>query len=375
MEKRQFQKTGEEISLLGFGCMRLPRTNADTQEIDFEKAAEMIDYAYKNGVNYFDTAYPYHEGLSEPFLGQVLPNYPRESYKLATKMPVWLLQTAADIERIFEEQLARCRADYFDFYLVHGLNRDRIEITKNLEVIAYLEKERERGRIRRLGFSFHDEPRLLERVLDMHEWDFAQIQLNYMDWELQDARGQYELLTSRGIPVVVMEPVRGGALANLSLEARDILIDAEPQSSLASWAMRFVGELPNVLTVLSGMSTFEHVKDNVKTYSPLVPLWKEKQDVLARALTAYRKSGAVPCTGCAYCMDCPFGVDIPKVFAVYNQHKIANYRIAFEIGYRVLGEAHNAHRCTSCGRCLPLCPQYIDIPARMREVAAEIDNK
>lgn len=374
MEKRTFKKTGEEISLLGFGCMRLPRVDPEKQGIDYEKAAEMIDCAYKSGVNYFDTAYVYHEQLSEPFLGEVMQQYPRETFNLATKMPSWLLNSIDDAKRIFEEQLKRCRVDHFDFYLAHGLNRDRIKISENLKLYDYLKFEQRQGRIRNLGFSFHDEPHLLEQVLDMHEWDFAQIQLNYMDWDLQDARGQYDLLAKRDMPIVVMEPVRGGTLATLSEDARNTLSNAEPGSTPASWGMRFAGQLPNVLTVLSGMSTLEQVEDNVKTFSPLAPLSPEKMSILQDALVAYNKSGAVPCTGCRYCMDCPFGVDIPKVFAVYNQYCVTQNKIAFGINYRVLGEAHNAHRCVACRKCVPFCPQFIDIPEQIRKVVEAIDN-
>lgn len=370
MEKRIFRKTGEEISLLGFGCMRLPLRSEDTKDIDEPSAEAMIDYAYRRGVNYFDTAYVYHGELSEPFIGRVLSKYPRESFKLATKMPVWLLEKEGDAERCFKEQLERCKVDYFDFYLVHSLNAERIEHIERLKLYDYLSREKERGRIRNLGFSFHDAPDLLRGLIARHKWDFAQIQLNYLDWEVQDAKLAYEILTENNLPVIVMEPIRGGALANLPEASRVILAEKDAGASPASWAMRFAASLPNVLTVLSGMSTMEQVEDNVKTMSDFKPLTEEERKTLERSLVEYRKTGAIPCTGCRYCMDCPAGVDIPSNFAIYSQYKITGIKMHMEIQYMTLGQAKQARNCVSCGQCVPLCPQFINIPEELKKVAA-----
>lgn len=354
---------------MGFGCMRFPKLSADKNDIDERRAEEMIDHAYASGVNYFDTAYTYHDNLSEAFTGRALSKFPRESYKLATKMPIWLLQNEEDASRIFAEQLERCQVDYFDFYLVHSLNAERIETMEKLRLFDYLDGERARGRIRNLGFSFHDAPQLLNRLAVMHGWDFAQIQLNYLDWDVQDAKLAYQILAENNLPVVVMEPVHGGSLADLPQPALDILTEKRPGDSAASWALRFAADLPEVFTVLSGMSTMEQLEDNVKTLSGFEPLSRDDRAVLDRALVEYKKSGAVPCTGCRYCMDCPAGVDIPKNFAVYNQYKASGIKIAMEIQYYTLGKEKQAGNCVECGQCVPLCPQFIDIPGELKKVA------
>lgn len=372
MERRVFKKTGEEISLLGFGCMRFPKLNQDGSDIDERLAEEMLDYAYSNGVNYFDTAYPYHEGKSEAFTGRALAKYPRESYKLATKMPVWLLKQEGDAPRYFEEQLERCQVDYFDFYLVHALSAERIELMERVKLYDYLLKEKERGRIRNLGFSFHDTPDLLESLVSKYSWDMAQLQLNYLDWELQDAKRSYGIMTRNNIPVIVMEPVHGGTLANLPQKSMDILSEAAPDASAASWALRFAASLPNVMTILSGMSSLEQVADNINTIAGFKPLAEDEYRLLERALVEYKKSGAIPCTSCAYCMDCPAGVDIPRNFANYNQYKFNNSDIYLEISNQTMGEGRHASFCVECGKCAPLCPQFIKIPEELKKVAVAV---
>ena len=385
METRAYRGTDDRVSLLGFGAMRLPRVSPDTQEIDFERARELIDCAYTHGVNYFDTAYRYHDGDSEPFLGRALAEYPRESYHLASKMPTWLVHSLDEGKRIFADQLERCRTDYFDFYLCHSVGKSVEEFTDVYEktgLLDHLRAQKAAGAIRRLGFSFHGTPEVLRELIARGGWDFVQIQLNYLDWELLDAARQYRILEENGLPCIVMEPVRGGNLVSLCPEAVEILRAARPGASTASWAIRFAASLPNVLTVLSGMSTLEQVRDNVETMSPFEPLSDSERETLDRARRAYFALGTIPCTGCRYCMDCPSGVDIPGVFAAYN-------RCAAEVGldpsdgralrenakairaiYDALPEERRAGRCVGCGRCVSHCPQGIAIPQRLGEIAA-----
>lgn len=386
MTTRTYKKTSEKISLLGFGCMRLPKVNPDKQDIDYEKGFEMIDYAYSHGVNYYDTAYVYHEGKSEVFIGEALKKYPRESFYLADKMPGWAIKNGADdAKRIFEEQLSRCQVEYFDFYLLHSLG-DQANYEKtylNGGVLAYLDGEKAAGRIKNLGFSFHGNVEFYEYMMKQRQWDFAQIQLNYLDWNEQNAKRLYELSEEYGVPVIIMEPVRGGSLVSLCEESVNLMKEAEPDMSIASWAIRFASTPSNVLTVLSGMSNVEQVIDNVKTLENFKPLTDNDYNVLGKAVAAYINKGTIPCTGCRYCMDCPAGVDIPGVFAVYNKcasegnipislrndDDFAQKLEIFKKEYSALDESAQAHNCIECKQCVESCPQSINIPEKMKSIA------
>lgn len=378
MEMRQYRDTDVKVSLLGMGCMRLPKVDPEKEDIDYEKAQEIIDYAYANGVNYFDTAYGYHGGQSELFVGQALKKYPRESFFLASKMPIWCVKEKGDVERIFNEQLQRCQTDYFDFYLFHSQNAANFQKCQEFGVYEFLSQMKAEGKIRRLGFSFHDTPEVLRHICDTYPWDFAQIQLNYLDWEMQDAKTQYQILNDREIPVIVMEPVRGGVLAS-PCEAADILFREErPDKSVASWAIRFAASLPGVLTVLSGMSSMEQVRDNVDTMTRFEPLTDREREVIDEALEAYRKKDTVPCTGCRYCMDCPFGVDIPKMFSLYNHYVLDRDGEDYLEAYEAQPESQRADQCQACGACMEKCPQHIRIPDQMvtiRETVEKISTK
>ena len=378
MEMRQYRDTDVKVSLLGMGCMRLPKVDPENEDIDYEKAQEIIDYAYANGVNYFDTAYGYHGGQSELFVGQALKKYPRDSFFLASKMPIWCVKEKGDVERIFNEQLQRCQTDYFDFYLFHSQNAANFQKCQEFGVYEFLSQMKAEGKIRRLGFSFHDTPEVLRHICDTYPWDFAQIQLNYLDWEMQDAKTQYQILNDREIPVIVMEPVRGGALAS-PCEAADILFREErPDKSVASWAIRFAASLPGVLTVLSGMSNMEQVRDNVDTMTRFEPLTDREREVIDEALEAYRKKDTVPCTGCRYCMDCPFGVDIPKMFSLYNHYVLDRDGEDYLEAYEAQPESERADQCQACGACMEKCPQHIRIPDQMvtiRETVEKISTK
>ncbi len=367
--RRPYKNTGLTVPLLGFGMMRLPRT-PDGNGIDYATAEKMVARAMEAGLNYFDTAYMYHGGKSQVFVGDVLSKYPRDSYYLANKMPPNSATTIENVEKIFNEQLEVCKTPYFDFYLVHALNDNLWEKHKSIGTYEFLKKMQKEGKIRKLGFSFHDTPEVLQKIVNDKEWEFAQIQLNYLDWELYKSKEQYEILEKAGIPAIIMEPLRGGALSTLNPVASEILKNANPNVSVSSWALRYVGSLPNVLVILSGMTLPEHLEDNIKTFTPFVPLNDKERETLNLALAAYRKSLAVPCTACRYCMPCPFGVDIPTMFGNYNQYKIANNKHQFKRNYAQLGKA-NADSCAACGLCKTKCPQKLDIPELLKKVAAE----
>lgn len=370
--RRKFGNTSLSVPLLGFGMMRLPTLGAGSSNIDETIAQKIVDRAMQAGINYFDTAYPYHGGKSEVFAGKALKKYPRESYLLATKLPIWAINNQNDIERIFNEQLKKCQVDYFDFYLIHALNSFNWEKVKEFNVYDFLLKKKQEGKIRNLGFSFHDSPEVLKTIAETNKWDFAMIQLNYLDWDLYRSKEQYEILTRNKIPVWVMEPLRGGALASLNKAATDILHNAAPGESNASWALRYAGSLPNVTCILSGMTLPEHLEDNIKTMTPFKPLSDPERNVLDKALAAYKSSGAIPCTSCRYCMPCPVGVDIPRIFGLYNQYKITGNSWLLKNGISALPEDARPDACVDCGMCLKKCPQQLNIPAELKKIQNEL---
>jgi predicted aldo/keto reductase-like oxidoreductase len=375
MEYRTFAKTGKKISLLGFGCMRLPIVGENQEIVDIELGSRMVDYALARGVNYFDTAYMYHGGNSEPFIGQALSKYPRQSFNLASKLPPWMVEKPGDLDRIFAEQLNKCQVDYFDYYLLHNVSRSKLENIRQNGIIEQLNRKRSQGLIRNLGFSFHDRPPILEIVLKENDWDFVQIQLNYFDWELQDASQLYDILAANKLQVIIMEPVRGGMLATLSPEAAGIFKKASPEASLASWAIRFAASLPQVLTVLSGMTSLEQVEDNVATMEKFVPLKSAERQTIEQALAAYRKSATIPCTACHYCADCPAGLDIAKIFAIYNELRSGSVNnLTFLLHLGVLGEERHPRNCLQCGQCLAKCPQQLAIPELIASINQTIEQ-
>lgn len=298
MEYRSYRDTDCRPSLLGLGCMRLPTLEPGRgAAIDYARAGALVDEAVRGGITYFDVAYPYHGGGAEKFIGAALEKYPRESFYLATKMPLWKLETQEDMEQVFNEQLANCRVDYFDFYLCHAVDAERFEKIRRIGAFEFLARKKAEGKIRRLGFSFHDKPAVLRAICAAYPWDFAQLQLNYLDWTVQRAREQYEILQEYGLPCIVMEPVRGGALASLCPEAEAVLKAKAPGRSIASWAIRFAASLPGVLVVLSGMSSEEQLADNLAAMSPFQPLTKSEQNALTRAVRIDKRAQRIPCTG------------------------------------------------------------------------------
>ncbi|MCR3905459.1 MAG: aldo/keto reductase [Tenericutes bacterium] len=370
VKETKFKGIEKNPSLLGFGCMRFPTKSKDQPDIDEDLAYQMIDDAYQHGVTYFDTAYPYHHGMSETFIGKALKKYPRDSFYLATKMPTWLIESVDDAKRIFYEQLEKCQVDYFDFYLCHALNRSNYKAYQIPGVMDFLYQMKKEGRIHHLGFSFHDTPEILNEIIHTFKWDFVQLQLNYLDWEFQDAKTQYKIVEDYGIPCIVMEPVRGGLLASLSDEAKEILVNMNPNVSIASWAIRYAASKPNVMVVLSGMSNLEQTQDNIKTMSQFKPIEDEEQRVIDQALKVFLESNAVPCTGCSYCMPCPEGVDIPELFRIYNRYMVTKSKMDFKREYERLEEGKRANLCVSCGECMSQCPQKINIPKLMQDISS-----
>lgn len=368
MLKRKFKQTDLAVSVLGLGCMRLPRTNPEKADIDYARAQEMVDYAYSHGVNYFDTAFMYHDGMSEEFLGHALKKYDRSSVLIATKMPIWMAKTPEDIEKIFNLQLKHLQTDYIDFYLFHSMTKSHFEKCIDFGLYEFLLKKKQEGVVRHIGFSFHDVPAVLEEIAATYPWDFAQLQLNYLDWEMQDAKSQYEILERYNIPCIVMEPVRGGALSSPCEAANELFLTARPDISIASWAIRYVATLPNVLTVLSGMSNMEQLKDNINTLTNFMPLTKEDYTVINKAVEAYKSKDMIPCTGCRYCMDCPSGVDIPKMFDLYNHYSSANDKNGYITAYNEAEPAIRAQNCIACGICEGNCPQAIYISKKLKMI-------
>jgi predicted aldo/keto reductase-like oxidoreductase len=372
-----------QLSQLGMGTMRLPKTGTG-EKIDEGKARALIEAAYERGINYFDTAYRYHTGESESFVGRVLSQYPRNSFYLATKMPGHMMIyrdgkysftkglaafPARSPAEIFEEQLEKCRVDYFDFYLLHNVCEASWDFytSKEIGVIDYLLEQKKAGCIRHLGFSAHCWPETLENFLALyHCFEFVQIQINYLDWTLQDAKRKYEILGARNIPVWVMEPCRGGKLANFDEMTNGLLKKIRPADSVVSWAFRWIKSLPNVQVVLSGMSSLDQLQDNIKTFSETASLTADEQKVLDKV--AKTLVNLVSCTACRYCCEgCPQTLDIPRLIALYNEMSAPRTNsLVFTI--EALGETERPEHCIACGACAQVCPQGIDIPGIMKKL-------
>lgn len=371
MEHRKMPKLGIETSLLGFGCMRFPMKNG---KIDEPEAEKMLDKAILSGVNYIDTAYPYHGGDSEPFVGRVLDKYPRESYFLATKLPCWEVNSLDDAKRLFKSQLKRLNKDYVDFYLLHSLSGNSFRKMKELGVVEYCEALKAAGKIRYYGFSFHDGYEAFEEILNYRDWDFCQIQLNYMDVDIQAGIKGYELAKSKGIPVVVMEPVKGGSLANLPQEIKAALDGCTPGKSCSSWALRWVGSHDGVKVILSGMSNMEQVDDNLATFDKFIPLSEAEEKAVANAADMMRKRVNNGCTGCRYCMPCPAGVNIPANFRIWN-----GFGVYGSVNSTVwewsngIADGEKAKNCAECGQCEGLCPQHLPIREHLKRLQSELD--
>lgn len=363
---REFQ--GKKLSLMGFGAMRLPLL-ADGS-VDEAQVIRMVDHAMANGINYYDTAWPYHSGESERIIGRALAKYDRGQYYLATKYPGHQISSKYDPADIFEKQLKKCGVDYFDFYLLHNVYEQSLDVYTDPKwgIIEYFKEQKRLGRIKHLGFSTHGQVDFIRKFLDLYgqDMEFCQIQLNYLDWTLQDAKGKYELLTERGIPVWVMEPVRGGRLANLSETEESRLRALRPNEAPVAWGLRFLRNLPNVTMILSGVSSLTQMEENVRTISADKPLTQGETDVLLDIAEGMKD--CVPCTSCRYCCDgCPMELDIPMFMATYNDMRFAiNTNTAMRI--QGLPENKQPTACVGCGACAQVCPQAIDIPKTIEEL-------
>lgn len=374
MEKRKLEKLGIETSLLGFGCMRFPTTAEGN--IDEKEAEKMLDTAIAAGVNYIDTAYPYHGGASEPFVGRALQKYNRKDFYLATKLPVWLVNSVEDAERLFNEQLERLQTDYIDFYLLHAMGKERWDAMVKQGVVAYCERLKAEGKIKYFGFSFHDSYEVFEEIINYRDWDFCQIQLNYMDANEQAGLKGYKLTEEKQVPLVIMEPIKGGSLAAFADEITEKFKSLDANASTASFALRWVGSLPNVKVILSGMSTSAQVEDNLKTFETFVPLSEIEAKTIDEVVEILNNRVQNGCTGCRYCMPCPAGVNIPRNFSIWNTyHMYQNYNVVSWEWEGALGEKAQAKNCIKCGKCEKECPQKIKIREDLEKVQMDMDKK
>lgn len=367
-----------DVTKLGFGLMRLPTQDG---EVDHEHVCRMVDKYMDAGMNYFDTAYGYHSGKSEVAARECLvKRYPRESFMLATKLPAWCMKDKDDRDRIFNEQLERTGVDYFDYYLLHSLeDGNNYNTYEELDCFNWGMEKKQEGKIIHFGFSFHGTPELLEKVLDKHpEIEFVQIQLNYADWKnpIVHSGELYEILRKRNIPMIIMEPVKGGTLATLMPELEQKLKAARPDSSIASWALRFVGSLPGIITILSGMSNDEQMNDNIETFKNFEPLSEDEMKLIEEINEVMFNSPLIGCTACKYCCDgCPSGINIPEVFRILNTIRLYGEEWRSNNVYKGLtANSGKAKDCVKCGQCESVCPQHLKIIELLEEASGHLDK-
>lgn len=372
---REFQ--GEKLSTLGMGAMRLPVVDGDDARIDEAAAAAMVDYAMAHGVNYYDTAWGYHNGNSELVMGRALARYPRESYFLADKFPGYDLSNMDKVESIFEKQLEKCGVEYFDFYLFHNVCEMNIDayLDPKYGIFDYLTAQKKAGRIRHLGFSAHGSYAVMKRFLEAYgsEMEFCQIQLNYLDWKFQGAKEKVELLQAYNIPVWVMEPLRGGKLASLAPADEEKLQALRPQEGIPAWAFRFLQSIPAVTVTLSGMSNMKQMQANIRTYETEQPLDENEIQTLLNIADAMVGKIALPCTACHYCVShCPQGLDIPNLLALYNEHCFTDGGFIAPMALSAVPEDKRPNSCIGCRSCEAVCPQQIRISEAMADFARKL---
>lgn len=376
MLKKKFQDL--ELSALGMGAMRLPVFDGDDAKIDEAAAAKMVDYAMKQGINYYDTAWGYHGGNSELVMGRILKNYPRDSFYLATKFPGYDLSNMDKVEEIFEKQLEKCSVDYFDFYLFHNVCEMNIDayLDEKYGIFEYLMKQKEKGRIRHLGFSAHGSCKVMKRFLEAYgeHMEFCQIQLNYIDWSFQDGKAKVDLLNEYGIPIWVMEPLRGGRLARLPEAAQESLKERRNEEEVPAWAFRFLQTIPGVTMVLSGMSDLEQLQKNINTYETDKPLSDEEMKILLDIVNGML-NGVLPCTACRYCVShCPKGLDIPGLLELYNEHSFTGGGFIAPMALMAVPEEKHPSACVGCRSCEAVCPQQIKVSEAMADFASQLNG-
>lgn len=370
MQYRTMPKSPDKLSILGFGCMRFPTSPEGV--IDEEQSMAMLEHAYANGVNYYDTAYPYHGGASESFLKGFLAQHDRKSIYLATKLPCWLIKEPSDMMRYLDEQLDKLGTDYIDYYLLHALNRKSWTSLRKMKVMKFMEQAQAMGKIRHIGFSFHDDYKTFKKIVDAYDWTFCQIMFNYLDTHYQAGFKGYKLAESRGISVVAMEPLRGGKLVSpIPPEIEKLWRKAPNKRSMVERALRWVWNWENVSTLLSGMSTMEQLNENLRLADicPAGSLDDSEIKLYQKVRRAYIKRVPILCSECRYCMPCPYGVAIPSNFGVYNEAMMFNDQKRHSREYAMfIPENARADKCTNCGACVPKCPQKIAIPDELKKV-------
>lgn len=378
MNYRTIKKTGEKVSLLGFGAMRLPFVNGDFDKVNEAEAVRMIRTAIDNGVNYVDTAYVYHGGNSEVAVGKALKDGYREKVLVADKLPIWMVKTEDDINRLFETQLKRLGVDCIDMYLVHSLSAQTWDHTKKLNTLTHLEKLRAGGKIRYIGFSFHDDFDTFKDVVESYPWDFCQIQLNYMDADFQAGVKGLKLAASLGIPVVVMEPLKGGKLTDaLPPSIQNYWAQAPVQRTPAEWALRWAADFPEVLTVLSGMSAMEHVEENIRILGNAEPnsLTEKEHEIIRNVADEYNKLIPYSCTACKYCMPCPEKINIPNIIERYNDWHVYEGNEKIKLDYNLwVPVKGRASVCKACRACEKHCPQHLPVTEIMEKAKAVFEG-